>query len=58
MKLDTRFFNEMVAFAKNVKPYVQTLVMSVVSIDEVEIEKARTIVETKFGAEFRVRQYF
>jgi hypothetical protein len=32
--------------------------MSVVSIDEVEIEKARTIVETKFGAEFRVRQYF
>lgn len=58
MKLDTRFFNEMVAFAKSVKQYVEKLVMTVVSIDEVEIEKARTIVEEKFGAEFRVRQYF
>jgi TatD DNase family protein len=58
MKLDTRFFNEMVAFAKSVKQYVEKLVMTVVSIDEVEIEKARAIVEEKFGAEFRVRQYF
>ena len=58
MKLDTRFFNEMVAFAKNVKQFVNKLVMSVVSIDEIEIEKARAVVEDKFGAEFRVRQYF
>lgn len=58
MKLDTRFFNEMVAFAKNVKQYTGTLVMSVVSIDEVEINKAKDVVENKFGAEFRVRPYF
>lgn len=58
MRLDTRFFNEMVAFAKNVKRYVGKLVMTVVSIDEIEIQKARTVVEEKFGAEFRVRQYF
>jgi TatD DNase family protein len=58
MRLDTRFFNEMVAFAKNVKRYVEKLVMTVVSIDEIEIEKARDVVENKFGAEFRVRPYF
>lgn len=58
MRLDTRFFNEMVTFAKNVKRYVEKLVMTVVSIDEIEIEKAREVVENKFGAEFRVRPYF
>ncbi|HEY6906578.1 MAG TPA: TatD family hydrolase, partial [Ignavibacteriaceae bacterium] len=58
MKLDTRFFNEMVTFAKSVKQYVEKLVMTVVSIDEIEIEKAREVVQTKFGAEFRVRPYF
>ena len=58
MKLDTRFFNEMVNFAKNVKQYTDKLVMSVVSIDEVEINKAKEVVENKFGAEFRVRPYF
>jgi TatD DNase family protein len=58
MNLDTRFFNEMVSFAKSVKQYVGKLVMTVVSIDEVEINKAREVVENKFGAEFRVRPYF
>ena len=48
----------MVAFAKNVKQYVEKLVMTVVSIDEIEIEKAKTVVQSKFGAEFRVRPYF
>ena len=48
----------MVTFAKSVKQYVNHLVMSVVSIDEVEIGKARDVVENKFGAEFRVRPYF
>ena len=58
MKLDTRFFNEMVTFAKNVKQFVDLLVMTVVSIDEIEISKAKHVVENKFGAEFRVRPYF
>ena len=58
MNLDTRFFKEMVGFAKSVKQYVEKLIMTVVSIDEVEINKAREVVENKFGAEFRVRPYF
>jgi len=32
--------------------------MTVVSFDEIEIEKAKEIVENKIGAEFRVREYF
>ncbi|QQS37672.1 MAG: YchF/TatD family DNA exonuclease [Ignavibacteriales bacterium] len=58
MRVETRMFNEMVTFAKNVKRYAGKVVMSVVSLDEVEIEKARKIVEEKIGAEFRVREYF
>jgi hypothetical protein len=51
-------FNEMITFAKSAKQYVEKVVMSVVSIDEVEIEKARQIAEDKIGAEFKVREYF
>jgi TatD DNase family protein len=58
MHVETRLFNEMVMFAKNAKRYAGKVVMSVVSINEVEIEKARKIVEEKIGAEFRVREYF
>jgi hypothetical protein len=32
--------------------------MSIVSIDEVDIERARKIAEEEVGAEFRVREYF
>lgn len=58
MRVETRMFNEMITFAKNAKRYAGSVVMSVVSLDEVEIEKARVIVEEKIGAEFRVREYF
>ena len=34
------------------------VVMSVVSLDEVEIEKSRKVVEDEIGVEFRVREYF
>jgi hypothetical protein len=32
--------------------------MTVVSLDEVEIEKSRKVVEEDLGVEFRVRNYF
>ncbi len=58
MKVDKRLFNEMVTFAKEAKIYIKKVVLSIVAIDEVEIEKARVIVEEKIGVEFRVREYF
>ena len=56
--LETRMFNEMVTFAKNVKQYVEKVVMTIVSIDQVDIEKTKKIVEEKIGVEFRIRPYF
>jgi TatD DNase family protein len=58
MRVEKRMFNEMITFAKSAKQYVDKVVMSVVSLDEVEIEKARQIAEDKIGAEFKVREYF
>lgn len=58
MQLDEKHFYEMINFAKLAKPYVQKVVMSVVSIDEVEIERSRKVVEEEIGAEFRIREYF
>ena len=58
MRVETRMFNEMITFAKHAKQYAGKVVMSVVSINETEIEKSRKIVEEKIGAEFRVREYF
>jgi len=49
---------EMKNFARLAKPFVKKVVMSVVSLDEVEIEKSRKVVEEEIGAEFRVRNYF
>jgi TatD DNase family protein len=58
MRVETRLFNEMVNFAKSAKAFVDKVIMTVVSIDKVEIEKARQVVEEKIGAEFKVREYF
>lgn len=58
MGLETRFFNEVINFAKNVKPNVDRLVMSVVSVKEVDTTKAKKVIEEKIGAEFRERPYF
>jgi TatD DNase family protein len=56
--LDRSYFNEMVNFAKSSKPFVEKVIMTVVSIDEVDIERSRKIVEEKIGVEFRVREFF
>lgn len=58
MKLDQSYFFEMLDFAKKAKPYTKKVVLSVVNIDDVEIEQARNFVKKNIGAEFRVRDYF
>lgn len=58
MGLETRYFNEMISFAKDAKDYVEKVVMTVITMDEINIERAKKTVEEKIGAEFRVRQYF
>ncbi|MGD8307123.1 MAG: YchF/TatD family DNA exonuclease [Ignavibacteria bacterium] len=58
MGLESRMFNEMIDFTKRVKNYVEKVVMTIVSIDEVDVEKTRRTVEDKIGVEFRIRSYF
>jgi TatD DNase family protein len=58
MGIESRMFNEMINFAKQVKDYVEKVTMTIVSIDNLDIERARKIVEEKIGAEFRIRRYF
>jgi TatD DNase family protein len=58
MRVEKGMFNEMINFAMNSKMYVERVIMSVVSIDDIDIEKAKQLVEEKIGAEFRVREYF
>lgn len=58
MRLDKKNFYEMISFAKMAKSFVDKVVMSVVSLDEVEVERSRIVVENEIGAEFRIREYF
>ena len=58
MRVSEDHFEEMKKFASLAKAFVKKVVMSVVSLDEVEIEKSRKVVEDEIGVEFRVREYF
>ncbi len=58
MQVGEDHFEEMKNFARLAKQYVKKVVMSVVSLDEIEIEKSRKVVEEEIGVEFRVREYF
>ncbi|MDP3684261.1 MAG: TatD family nuclease-associated radical SAM protein, partial [Ignavibacteria bacterium] len=58
MKVENNYFTEMKNFASQAKEFVEKVVLTVVSIDEVEIEKARKLVEDEIGVEFRIRKYF
>jgi len=58
MNVDESYFNEMKTFASSAKTFVNKVVLSVVSLDEIEIEKARKLVQEEIGVEFRVRKYF
>jgi TatD DNase family protein len=56
--LESSYFEEMISFAKKSKPFVEKVVMTIVSMDEVDIERARRISEEEIGAEFRIREFF
>ncbi len=56
--LGTDSFNDMINFAKEAKNYTEKVVMTVIAMEEINIERARKVVEEKIGAEFRVRQCF
>jgi TatD DNase family protein len=58
MRVTEDHFEEMKQFAIKSKLFVKKVVMTVVSLDEVEIEKSRKVVEEDLGVEFRVRNYF
>jgi len=58
MGLDTALYNEMINFTRQVKQFAEKVVMSIVTIDEIDIEKARKIAEDKIGVKFRVREHF
>jgi len=57
MRVKPEMHSEMIDFAKKAKHYTK-VVMSVVGIDEVDIEKAKELVTEEIGAEFREREYF
>lgn len=58
MQIDQEYFYAMIDFAKKSVQNVDKVVLSVVDLDEVEIEKARNLVEEEIKAEFRIRHYF
>ncbi len=58
MQTDEDYFYHMIDFAKKSVQNVEKVVLSVVDLDEVEIEKAKKIAEEEIKAEFRVRHYF
>lgn len=58
MRVDKEYFNGMINFAKESVNYVDKVIMTVVDIDDVEIPKAKQLVENEIKAEFRIRNYF
>jgi len=58
MKLNESFFYEMIDFAKKSKGNAENVVLSAVTLDEVDIEKAQKFAEEDLGVSFRRREYF
>lgn len=57
MRVPENYFYEMIEFIKESKKYIPNVVISVVGMDDINIEKARKFAED-LGVEFRVRSYF
>ena len=57
MKVTPEMHAEMLDFAKKASKYSR-VVMSIVGLDEVDIEKAKDLVINELGVEFREREYF
>lgn len=58
MRVEPEMHAEMLNFAKEVKNYVPTVIMSIVGMNEIDAEKAEKFVEETMGVGFRVREYF
>jgi TatD DNase family protein len=59
MRLDgAKYFAAMIEFAKEAVKVIPHVVMTVVDLDEVDKEKARSLVENEIGATFITRPYF
>jgi TatD DNase family protein len=58
MNVDPSLFEEMIHFTILAQQNVEKVRMSVVSVDEVEVENSRKFVEEVIGAEFRIRAFF
>ena len=59
MRLDgAKYFAAMIEFAKEAVKVITHVVMTVVDLDEVDKEKARSLVENEIGATFITRPYF
>jgi hypothetical protein len=48
----------MVDFARQAKKHVPEVVMSVVGMNDVDVEKAKKFAEDVLGVKYRVRPYF
>jgi TatD DNase family protein len=57
MGVDPSMFNEVVGFTEKVKLYVDKVIMTLVSYDNVDYNRAKKFVQD-LGAEFRLREYF
>ncbi|MEW6510267.1 MAG: TatD family hydrolase [Bacteroidota bacterium] len=59
MQIDgARFFPAMVEFAREAVRLLPRVVMTIVDLDEVDKERARTLVEKEIGASFTTRPFF
>ncbi|HOP49709.1 MAG TPA: YchF/TatD family DNA exonuclease [Ignavibacteriales bacterium] len=57
MKVPESYHSEMIEFAKKAKNYTN-VVMSVVGLPEVDLEKAKDLIENQIGVKFRLRELF
>jgi TatD DNase family protein len=59
MRIDgERFHKAMVEFARECTRLLPEVVMTIVGMDSVDEEKAKTFVEKEIGAKYRIRPYF
>ena len=58
MGIDVKMFDEMKNFVLKSKQFVKEVILTIVKVDEIDIEKARNLTENELGVTFRERPYF
>ena len=59
MRVDaSRYFPAMVEFARECTKHLAEVSMTIVDLPEVDVERARKLIEDDIGAVFRRRPYF